>query len=311
MSVVADVVELPVRPALEDRGSLEHDFVLALATAADLRSGMEAVVGRVRRISGAARVEWWANGDDGVPELIAAVGTPRGTRHNLELDRAGVLVLHGASIDRQTESALALLAPIVRRREAEERLVRATIELARRNEALEDFAALVAHELKTPLQSALVADDPSVSLEDAIGLVDALLEASRSGAGEQSFASVPESLGQAVDDLRVELEITTYVTTALPLSPAALRVILRNLLSNAVAAGARHIHVVARHTSDSWYLFFDDDGVGLAATDRYNGGSGLGLSLCRRIAARFGGTVELSAAPGGGTRATLRFAEAS
>src|SRR6266545_718617 len=34
----------------------------------------------------------------------------------------------------------------------------AIIRLARRNEALEDFAALVAHELKTPLQAALLAD---------------------------------------------------------------------------------------------------------------------------------------------------------
>jgi signal transduction histidine kinase len=34
------------------------------------------------------------------------------------------------------------------------------VQLTRRNEALEDFAALVAHELKTPLQAALFADDP-------------------------------------------------------------------------------------------------------------------------------------------------------
>jgi signal transduction histidine kinase len=88
-------------------------------------------------------------------------------------------------------------------------------------------------------------------------------------------------------------------------------VILRNLLANAVAAGAEHVQVTAERSSFSWELFVDDDGVGLAAVERYDSGSGLGLSLCRRIAARFGGTSELAARPSGGTRATLTFAEAS
>jgi len=221
-----------------------------------------------------------------------------------------VFVLHGAPLDRQVESALMSLAPIIRRRAAEERLARTTIQLAQRNEALEDFAALVAHELKTPLATALVADDPSRSVEDAICLVDALLQASRSGSSDEAFASVTECLEQAVDDLHVEIEITADVATTLPLPPVALRVILRNLLSNAVAAGAGHVQVTATRSSVSWCVLVDDDGVGLAAVDRYDAGSGLGLSLCRRIAARFGGALELSARPSGGTRATLTFTEA-
>jgi signal transduction histidine kinase len=57
-------------------------------------------------------------------------------------------------------------------------------------------------------------------------------------------------------------------------------------------------------------LLVDDDGVGLADSGRYAAGSGLGLSLCRRIAARFGGALELAARSSGGTRATLTFTEA-
>ena len=310
MSSLADVIELPVRQEFDERDSLEQDIVLPLATADDLASGMDAVVGRIRRDSGAARAEWWAKDEDGRLELVAFDGIARGECHSLPLGPAGVFVLHGGRLDRQVESVLMSLAPIIRRRAAEERLARTTIQLAQRNEALEDFAALVAHELKTPLQAALVADDPSSSVEDAILLVDALLEASRSGPSEEKVASVAECLEQAVEDLGVEIEITADVATTLPLPPAAFRVILRNLLSNAVAAGAGHVEVTALRSSSFWCLLVDDDGVGLAAVDRYNAGSGLGLSLCRRIAARFGGALELAGRPSGGTRATLEFGEA-
>jgi signal transduction histidine kinase len=182
--------------------------------------------------------------------------------------------------------------------------------LARRNEALEDFAALVAHELKTPLEAALVADDPSRPVEDALNLIEALLEAAQDESDETAFGSIAEILDEVAEDLHAEVEITSDLATAVPLPPGPLRVILRNLLSNALAAGAWHIHVTASRSPRSWRLLVDDDGVGLAGADRYAAGSGLGLSLCRRIAARFGGVLELAARPSGGTRATLEFAEA-
>jgi signal transduction histidine kinase len=305
MSSLSNVIELPVRREYE--GQLEHDIVLALATADDLAAGMLHVVERVRRGCDAARGEWWAKGEDGVVELVAAAGTARGRRVTLPLGRAGVLVLHGGRLDPQVESALISLAPIVRRRASEERLARTAMQLARRNQALEDFAALVAHELKTPLQAALVADDPSRSVEDALFLVEALLESAQDESGERTFASAAECFDHAVEDLRTDVEITAELATTLPLPPGPLRVILRNLLSNAVAAGAKRVHVAADGSSR---LYVDDDGVGLAEVDRYAAGSGLGLSLCRRIAGRFGAAIELAPRASGGTRATLEFAEA-
>jgi len=311
MSTVSNVIELPVRNEYAERDSLEHDLVLTLATADDVASGMDGVVERIRRDSGAARVEWWADGDDGALELVVAAGTRRGRHHELQLGHAGVFVLHGGRLDPQIESALMSLKPILRRRTAEERLARATIQLAQRNQALEDFAALVAHELKTPLQAALVADDPSAPVEEALDLVEALLEAARNEPAEPAFASVAACLDQAVEDLRAGVEVTADTDTTMPLPPRPLRVILRNLLSNAVAAGAQNVHVAAVRSLGSWRLLVDDDGVGLAETDDYAAGSGLGLSLCRRMAARFGGVLELEARPSGGTRATLEFAEAA
>jgi signal transduction histidine kinase len=306
---VSNVIEFPVRPDRDTR--LEHDLVLALATADDLASGMVHVADRIRRTARAAGVEWWAIGDDGALVLAAATGTPRGTPQSLPLGSTGQFVVHGGALDPRLRAALPRLTPIVRRRAAEERLARTTVQLARRNEALEDFAALVAHELKTPLQVALLADDPSGAVEEALDLVDSLLEAARNEPVERTFASVAESLDQLVEDLSAEVEITGNTEAMMPLPPGPLRVILRNLLSNAAAAGARHVHVATMRSLHSWRLLLDDDGVGLTETDRYAAGSGLGLSLCRRIAARFGGVLELEARPSGGTRATLEFAEAA
>jgi signal transduction histidine kinase len=309
MSAAASVVEFPVRREYEEE--LDDDIVLELATADDLGSAGERLVEWIRRASGAGGVEWWATRDDGALELVAATGPAFGRHHELPLGYSGRLVLHGGRLDAQIESVLASLLPILRRRVADERLLQTTIELARRNEALEEYAALVAHELKTPLQAALVADDPSGPVEDALDLVEALLESAQTEPGETTFSSAAEAVEEAVKDLGATLEITTDLVTKLPLPAKPLRVILRNLLSNAVRAGARHVHVTAVRSSRSSCLLVDDDGVGLAESDRYDAGSGLGLSLCRRIAARFGGVLELAPRPSGGTRASLEFPERS
>ena len=308
LSLVSNVVEFPVRHDHDSR--LEHDLVLALATADDLASGMAQVAERIRVTSGATGVDWWTRGEDGALELAAATGTPRGPRKSMPLGRTGQFVIHGARLDPPIRAALARLTPIVRRRSAEERLAKTTVQLARRNAALEDFAALVAHELKTPLQAALVAADPSSPVEEALDLIDALLETAQNERVDRTFASVAETLERVVDDLSAEVEVAANIETTLPLAPEPLRVILRNLLSNAVSAGALHVHVTAVRSVRSWRLLVDDDGVGLAETNRYAAGSGLGLSLCRRIAARFGGVLELEARPTGGTRATVEFADA-
>jgi signal transduction histidine kinase len=286
------------------------DPVLALATADDLASGLAEVAEQTRIASGAAGVEWWSNGADGLQDLAASTGAPRGVRRSVRLGDTGVVVLHGGRLDACVKSALASLEPIIRRRAAEERLATFAVGLARRNQALEDFGALVAHELKTPLHVALVADDPRRSVEEAMGLVDSLLEAAQTEPAERTFASVEASLAEAIADLDADVHVTSDLETPIPLPPAQLRTILRNLVSNAISAGARNVHVTSARTRCSWRLLVDDDGVGLAHEDGYASGSGLGLSLCRRIAERFGGVLKLAPRPSGGTRATVEFAEA-
>jgi signal transduction histidine kinase len=304
----AKVVEFPLRHGDLGRDSF-HDVVFALATADDFASAMARLLEWLRRAADVGRVEWWELGAEGAPELVAAAGSPRARRHNLRPGPLGVLVLHGGRLDSEVKSALSSLTPILRRRAAEERLTRTVMQLARRNEALEDFAALVAHDLKTPLHAALVADDPSGPVVEALELVDALLQAAQNPPTERTFASAAECLEQAVEDLRAEVVITADLATKLPLPPGPLRVILRNVLSNAVAAGAQHVHVTAARSSCSFRLLVDDDGAGLVDADRYATGSGLGLSLCHRIASRFGGRLQLAPRPAGGARAMLEFVE--
>ena len=189
-----------LREVASGHDDLEHDALLALASADDLESAMEAVVESILGESAVERVEWWAAGEGGSLELAAAAGRRAGISRSVPIGGAGTFVLHGDD-DAELDAALTALTPVIRRRAAERRLSQFAVQLARRNEALEDFAALVAHELKNPLQAALVADVPSRPVEDALALVDKLLEAARSESGPAELTSVEEPLAQALEDI--------------------------------------------------------------------------------------------------------------
>jgi signal transduction histidine kinase len=193
-----------------------------------------------------------------------------------------------------------------------ERMADATMRLARRNEALEDFSALVAHELKSPLETALLAEEPRRWIACALDLVDSLLEAAAEPPGG-AWGSVPECLAQAADCLDPrQLTVVADESGRFPLPPRSLSVILRNLLANAAAAKAHRVDVFTTHRRGRWSLVVDDDGVGLGASDdEYAHGSGIGLELCRRIAGRNGGRLELLPRHAGGTRAILTMERAA
>jgi signal transduction histidine kinase len=177
--------------------------------------------------------------------------------------------------------------------------------LIRRNQALDDFAALVAHELKDQLFAAAISSDPRAILR-ALDLIDELLEAARNE-GDDAWAEAPRGLDDAVRDLSHRpATIESRLPDAFPMPQTLLRVVLRNLIANAVAAGARTVRVTSGSSDRIWRLTVDDDGRGLAAEpgDR-PGRHGVGLALCRRIAERRGGSLELEDSPMGGARATM------
>jgi signal transduction histidine kinase len=307
MSAASKLIELPVPEAGIGHHVLACELVAAVSGADSTRLGMSRLLDRVRREAGAAGVEWWGTGKDGVLTRILTCGTACGRRKTVSLGGAGALVIYSARVLPRLESALEEAAPVIRQRINAEQLADAVARLARQNEALAEFAALVAHELKTPLQSALATEDPAAPIADALALVDVLLEAARTDPGNGTATDVGECLDRALASLDTQMRITSELSIPLPVPTGPLFVVLRNLLSNAAAAGARNVRVRTERSFRSWRLLVEDDGSGLDSPGRYETGSGLGLSLCRQIAARSGGVLELAERRPSGSRATVTF----
>ncbi len=102
--------------------------------------------------------------------------------------------------------------------------------------------------------------------------------------------------------------------------------LLGNLAENAARAltGGGHIRLAVNMTEDGFLLSVRDDGPGIPeealahlteafyrvdkARSRKNGGAGLGLTLCERIAELHNGGLSFRSEPGKGTLVTARFA---
>lgn len=302
----ARVTRAGARPGVADR-TLPKLFI-AISTAAEVSEGLESVVDLLSRASLGDRVEWWRPSADGdALGLMRGVGASAGRRSAVPIGPLGVLRM-GETCATYLMPAVVQLVPLLRRRWEGEQLVELASSLARRNEALQDFAALVAHELKRPLLAALVAGDREREIAAALDLVDSLLAAARTAAPGEAVSS-----STCLDHVLMELgpigaRVMCELPDALPLSTTALRLVLRNLVSNAVAAGAREIHIRANTSGGLWMLTVDDDGVGLD-NDGYTAGSGLGLSLTRRFLLREGATLRLEDRTPRGTRALVEWSD--
>jgi signal transduction histidine kinase len=113
---------------------------------------------------------------------------------------------------------------------------------------------------------------------------------------------------QAIADLG-DVDAQVYFSVeGEPLMPAAMRGVLRMLLSNSVAAGSRRINVSVL-SRPFLRVLVDDDGVGLGEGAHYATGSQVGLGLCRRLVSRMDGRLQLEPRIAGGTRATVLLRE--
>jgi signal transduction histidine kinase len=293
-------------PAPLFRAPFDDDLLDAVAAAKDLRAGLAEAFALLRRHCAVAGIEWWAPAVGAVSLWLEfSAGDATGPRTAIPIGAAGTLVLVGES-PADLEPAIARLGPVLHHRWIAEQLADHAARLARKNEALDDFAALVAHDVRSSLLSAGPNDEPRESLTRVLELVDSILEAVRADRADGRVARAADCVQQAVADLGdIRADVITQVTGDLPIPPAALRIVLRNLLANAVAAGAHRIHISALAHGDRQALVVDDDGVGLGSTDHYATGAQLGLALCRRLVTRFGGVLELKPRAVHGTRAVI------
>ena len=178
---MATSVASPRRSEASTATAFADDLIAGFASAADLRDGMTAVVAGLRASGGAVRVEWWAPDEAGHALcLVAAAGGRHGHRSAFPLGSAGVLVVSGDDWSSPLALTIARIAPVVRRRFADERLAEHAARLVDANAALEDYAEIVARRLKSPLTSALQQADPAQAVGRALSLVDSLLAAARS-----------------------------------------------------------------------------------------------------------------------------------
>lgn len=158
-------------------------------------------------------------------------------------------------------------------------------------------------------------------------LVDALLSYARLDARGQPFRPVPLEtvLATALTNLRGAIEASHAEVShgSLPTidgDPTQLVQVFQNLIGNAIkfhGPSPPHVRVTAERVGADWQIAIADDGIGIPPefqekvfaifqrlhTREEYPGSGIGLSVCRRVIERHGGRiwVESSGRPGEGT----------
>jgi PAS domain S-box-containing protein len=157
-------------------------------------------------------------------------------------------------------------------------------------------------------------------------LIEDLLTFSRIGTTGARFVPVPleTSLGEALKNLGTAIQESCAVITHDPLPEVVadrgqMVQLLQNLLGNAIKFRApdrrAEIHVGALQNGDDWVLSVRDNGIGMEAQyferifvifQRLHGrddypGTGIGLSICKKIVERHGGRIWVTSEPGKGS----------
>jgi signal transduction histidine kinase len=162
----------------------------------------------------------------------------------------------------------------------------------------------------------------------AYHLAHARAAASAASLGSRaSVANAVEGLARTLmrlhADRGVRIEIAIDPAHAVRGQDHDLEEMLGNLLDNACKWARARVVVRSEAGASDIVITVDDDGPGLepamreavlrrgVRADEAAPGSGLGLAIVRDLAALYGGSIELSASPLGGLRATLTLQKAS
>jgi signal transduction histidine kinase len=166
-------------------------------------------------------------------------------------------------------------------------------------------------------------------------LVEDLQELSLSDAGKLRMIVQPDDISRLIKETITvfqtkaaakSLTISADLPAALPLvniDSHRIKQVLYNLLDNAVAHSSKEgrITVTVREQNDKVYVSVADTGEGIPAEDlpmiferfyrvdksraRATGGSGLGLTIAKRLVEAHGGTIEVKSKPGQGSTFTF------
>lgn len=219
--------------------------------------------------------------------------------------------------------------------------------LERSAQAQREFVANASHQLRTPLTAMKLrlegaiaeSHEPEVRerLEAADREVDRLSEivdrllvmARQVEEGTTSRVDVGDAIARASDrwserasslDSRILVRGESGFARA---DPTDLDQILDNVLDNAIAYAPGEIVLGSSLSDGIVVVAVQDHGPGIPASDVHqvterfyrgstapSGGSGLGLSIARQLAEKWGGSLEISSAGGAGTRVEVRLQQA-
>jgi PAS domain S-box-containing protein len=199
-------------------------------------------------------------------------------------------------------------------------------ELAQQNERLTEFASIVSHDLRNPLNvlagSLELAHETGETVHfersqraiDRMGqLIDDLLSLARTGEAIDrteavDIGALTAECWQHLSADKATLQIETdQVVTA---DRSRLTQLFENLFGNAVEHGGATVTITVGELADGFFV--DDDGVGIPAADREQifergystnrEGTGLGLSIVAQIAEAHGWEISLADSESGGVR---------
>ena len=199
-------------------------------------------------------------------------------------------------------------------------------ELQRQNDRLEEFASIVSHDLRNPLNVAIgrveliegAENDEHVrsirkSLDRMTALIDDMLTLAQQGRTVEDPQQI--DLGTTATDAwaHVESEGATLVNDldeAVTGDPGRVMQLFENLVRNAVEHSRPDVTVTVGPTPDGFYVA--DDGPGIPESDRdavfehghttNEDGTGFGLAIVENVANAHGWTVSVTDSESGGAR---------
>ena len=225
-------------------------------------------------------------------------------------------------------------------------------ELSAYQELRAGFTAAVSHELRTPLARLLVllesaslpgadilelTEQARQQVEQARELIDDVLFLGELETGREVVslgrtlaqpvvAEVVSAFEERANLAEMSLEVRADDRVQLPLRPRMLRVVVENLLANAIryAGQGSTCAVELSESDDETVLRVSDDGKGVDPADlprlferfyrgdqaRTSRGTGLGLAIVKHVVTAAGGEVEATSGPGQGLAIRVRFPRA-